>query len=782
MVGQRLAHFRIIEQIGAGGMGIVYRARDEQLDREVAIKILPTASFHDPTARARLLREARTASKLNHPHICTVYEVGESDGKVYIAMELVEGQTLSAQLAAAPLTVENVLHFGSQLADALAHAHERGVIHRDLKSANVVITAEGRAKVLDFGLAKRSVGVGSAEATTQTEFTQEGAVVGTLAYMAPEQLRGQPADARSDIWALGVVLYEMVGGARPFQGKTGFDLSSAIMNQAPRPLPSRTPVELRAVIERCLEKEPGRRYQRADEVRAALEAIQAGSLAPWAGWRYWLARRRWLALAAPVVVIAAVLVGLDVGGLRRRLLGGATPPRFDSLAVMALANLNGNPEQDYLAEGIREALITDLGKLRGLRRVIARSSMMGYQKTDKPLRQIARELGVNAVVTGAVQRQGDRVRITVQLINPATGEQLWAERYEREFRDVLSLEGEIVTAITREIRIQLTPQEQASLASARPVNPEAHEAYLKGKFYVNKFTPEGIEKGLAYFRQAIEKDPTHPMPYAMLAMALNMVGHGPAPPPDAFSRAKAAALKALELDGSLAEGHEAMGEIKLFTEWGDWAGAEQAFRRALELSPNLAEAHRIYSWFLFLTNKDEALVEMRRAIELDPLTPLWSSDLAWQYWSLRQPEKAIAEANKSLELDPQFGQSLCILGSVYAEKGMYNEAIAVQQKAGAAGPEWRACLGRTYALAGRKEEARKIAAERAKNPLPIDAWGLAEIYAALGDKDEAFRWLEEGYKIRVSYLPWIRQNPAYEPLRSDPRFQDLVRRMNLPVR
>ena len=570
MIGQRLAHFRVIEKIGAGGMGEVYKAHDEQLDRDVAIKVLPAGSFRDPTARARLLREARTASKLNHPHICTLHEVGEADGQAYIAMGLVEGQPLSARLAGGALPVEQVLRYGLQLADAVAHAHQRGIIHRDLKSANVIITPEGRAKVLDFGLAKRLGREELAEATTQTmdSLTGPGAVVGTLAYMAPEQLRGQPADARSDIWALGVVLYEMAAGQRPFQGQTGFELSSAILSQPPPPLPpgpsGTLPAELEAVIARCLEKEPAQRYQRSKEVQTALEAVQSGGPLPaWPAWKYALSRRRWLALATALVIIVAVLAVLDVGGLRGRLLGGAATPKFDSLAVLPLANLSGNPEQDYLAEGMHEALITDLAKLSGLRRVIARASVMSYQKTDKPLRQIARELGVNAVITGAVQREGDRVRITAQLINPATGEQLWANRYERELRDVLSLEGEIVTAITREIRVQLTPQEKARLASARPVNPEAHEAYLKGKFYINKSTPEGFEKGLAYFRQAIEKDPTHPLPYVMLALAYDTIGHSERPLPDAFEKSKALVQKALELDETLPEAQVALAEIKL---------------------------------------------------------------------------------------------------------------------------------------------------------------------------------------------------------------------------
>jgi len=779
MIGQTLGHYRIVEKIGAGGMGVVYRAHDEQLDRDVALKILPADSLNDETARARLLREARAAAALNHPHICTVHEVAEAEGQTYIAMEFVEGQPLSSRLVEGALPTEQVLRYGLQLADALGHAHERGVLHRDLKSANVVITTEGRAKVLDFGLAKRVSGNELDDATrSQVSLTVPGALVGTLAYMSPEQLRGQPADVRSDIWALGVVLYEMAAGAGPFKGQTGFELSSAILNQAPRRLPSPVPTELRAVIERCLEKEPGRRYQQAGEVRAALEAIQAGAVAPWEAWRYQLARRRWLALAGAAVVLGAVLVGVNAGGLRERLFGGGTTPKLGSLAVLPFENLSGDPDQEYLAEGIHEALITDLAKLSGLRRVTARSSVMRYQKTEKPLSQIARELKVDALITGAVVRSGNRVRITAHLINAATEEHLWSDSYERELRDVLSLQNEIVAAITRKTRLQLTPQEQARLASARPVNPEAYEAYLKGMFYLHKFTPEGFEKGLAYLQQAIEKDPADPLPHAGLALGYCLMGHERFP--DAFARAKAAAGRAQELGGALAETQLAFAEIKFYSDW-DLAGAEQDLRQALELNPSLAEAHRHYSWYLNVTGrKEEAFAEMKRTQEIDPLTPTYPADLGWQYWLAGRNDDAISEARKSLELNPNFAVALAVVGYGYAAKGMYDEAISAHQRAATADKHWRWPLGRTYALAGRKEEARKLARELQKDPMPINAFGLAGIYAALGEKDEAFRWLETAYQLRFSWMPWITIDHSFAPLRGDPRFQEMVQRVNTP--
>ncbi len=772
-----LSHYRILGQIGAGGMGVVYRAHDEQLQRDIALKVLPASTFTDPAARTRLLREARSAAALNHPNICTVYEVGEDDGQAYIAMELVEGTTLGAGLATGPRSPAEVTRLGAQLADALAHAHEHDIVHRDLKSANIVVTRDGRAKILDFGLAKRVNREVLDEVTrSEASLTEPGTVAGTLAYMAPEQLRGEPGNKHSDIWALGVVLYEMATGVLPFRGQTGYELSSAILDQPPRELPRRVPLELRAVIGRCLEKVPGRRYRSAGEVRAALEAIRAGEVS-WAAWRYVLARRRWMMAAAGVTLLLLIVAAANYERIRTRVLGGV--PRVQSLAVLPLENLSGDPEQDYLADGVHEALITDLAKLGGIKRVIARSSVMGYRKTSKPLSQIAKELGVDALISGSVLRSGDRVQITAHLIQAVNEQQLWGDRYERQLRDVLSLQNDIVSAITQAIRIQLSPQEKAQLSQARPVNPEAYEAYLKGRFYLNKLTPEGFQKGIAYLQHAVEKDPTNPLPYAGLALGYSLIGHEAMP--DAFTRAKAAALKAKALGGELAETEEALAENALYSEW-DYDRAAQGFKRAMALNPNLPEAHVHYSWYLELYgHQDQAYAEMKRAIELDPLTPLWPTWLAWQYWDAGRYDDAIAEVKKALELDPNLPWALYVLGALQAQKGMYSEAMATHQKAAAASATLRWALGHTYALAGRKEEARKIAAELARNPTPMDCWGLTEIYAALGEKEEAFRWFEEAYRTRFSFMPWIKTfNRPLDPLRSDPRFADMVRRVNAP--
>jgi serine/threonine protein kinase/Tfp pilus assembly protein PilF len=778
----RFGAYEIIAFIGAGGMGEVWKAQDTRLERDVALKVLPREVLTDESARARLLREARLASKLNHPHVCTIHEVGEAEGRAYIAMELVEGPSLSARLSEGPLPTEEVLLYGQQIADALSHAHERRIVHRDLKSANVIITPEGRAKVLDFGLAKQLSGEELVEVTTLTQvsLTAPGALTGTLAYMAPEQLRGRPADTRSDIWALGVVLYEMATGQRPFQGKTGFELSSAILNETPA-LPPTVPAELRAVIDRCLAKEPGQRFQKADEVSAALEAIRSGKSVAWATWRYTLARHSWLAVAVGVVVVAAILFGLNVAGLRGRLLGGGKALKFSSLAVLPLENLSGDPEQEYFADGTTEELITNLAKVSALK-VVSRTSVMQYKGTKKPLPQIAKELNVQAVIEGSVLREGGRVRITAQLIQASTDKHLWADSYERDLNSVLGLQNEIASTIANKVHAVLTPAERARLSGAHSVNPEAYEAYLKGKFYLNKMTEDGYEKGLTYLNQAVDKDPTNPQCYAALALAYSLIGHERHP--DAFAQAKAAARKAEELGGNPpAEMFLASGMTKLYSDW-DYAGAEKDLQRAMELNPSLGEAHRDYSWYLFLIgHRGEALAKMKKAQEVEPLTPLFYADRGWQYWWMGQNDKAIEEARKSLELDPNFNEGLHVLGTVYAEKAMYTEAITAHQKLAAVDPDWRWSLIRTLAQAGRKDEARKTLAKfLVMKPPATGAWAgwfLAEDYIALGDKDEAFRWLEASYKERHSFLPWISDNPAYAPLHGDPRFQDLAQRMHV---
>jgi len=808
MLGKIISHYRILEKLGGGGMGVVYKAEDSTLGRQVAVKFLPEEWSKDRQALERFKREARAAAALNHPNICTIHEIGEHEGQPFLVMELLEGETLKQRVSAKPLKVNEIVDLAIPLALALEAAHAKGIVHRDIKPANIFLTQEGQAKILDFGLAKvaRAGGPSSVTDVSTESLTAPGVVAGTVQYMSPEQALGEPVDARTDLFSFGSVLFEMATGRVPFPGSTLGETIAHILHSQPEAMGrfnSEVPAELERITLKCLEKKPEERYQSAKELRVDLQrlkrdtesgrvgaglvpAAEAGAVVRTRAGRPRGAplRKRWIVaiVGAAAMVVAAVLIARNVGGLRDRLLGPVGPPRIESLAVLPLENLMGDPQQEYFADGMTEELTTELSKIGALK-VISRTSAMQYKGAKKPLPQIARELGVQGVVEGSVMREGNTVRITVQLIDAPTDKHLWAESYQREMHGVLTLTAEVARAIAGEIKVRVTPEEQVRLARARPVNPEAYEAYLKGKFYLNKMTPEGFEKGLAYMQQAIDKDPASPLPYAGLALSYSIIGHER--DVHAFERARAAARKAEELGGEpLAEMYAALGMIELLSDW-DYAAAEKDLRRAMELDPSIGQAHRNYSWYLFLIGRrDEALAEMRRAQEVEPLTPLFFADRGWQYWWAGQNDKAIEEARKSLELDPNFNEGLYVLGVMYAEKGMYAEAIAAHQKMGAVDPDWRWGLARTYAQAGRKDEARRVLAKfLGEKPKPTGAWAgwfLAEIYAALGEKDEAFRWLEAAYKERHSFLPWLADNPAYAPLRSDPRFQDLVRRMNLP--
>ena len=790
--GSRFGPYEILAPVGEGGMGQVWRAHDTRLDRDVALKVLPTETLTDKTARARLVQEARLASKLNHPYICTIYEVGESDGQTYIAMELVEGQPLSARLAEGPLPVEEVLRYGQQLADALGHAHERRVVHRDLKSANVVLTPQGRVKILDFGLAKRLTDEQLADATTvaRHSLTEPGTVAGTLAYMAPEQLRGQPADARSDIWALGVVLYEMAGGQRPFQGQTGYELTSAVLKEAPPALPPAVPAPLAAVIERCLVKEAGERYQRGAEVQAALEAVASGGKAArWPTWRaaVW-GRRRLLGRAAAafaLLLIAATLVALDVGGVRSRVMGRANPLK---LAVLPFTNLSGDAGQEYLSDGLTQEMITLLGRLHSATlSVIARTSVMRYKNTDTPVNQIGRELGVDYVLEGSAGRQANSIRITAELIKVADQTQVWADKYERDFSDILTVQGQVAQNVARALAVELLPAEEARLAIVRTINPEAYEAFLKGYSLWQTLQAADVDAAERYFRAALEKDPSYAPAISGLAGVWLVRGQmGLASPSEAGQKAKPLALQALALDDNSAEAHDALAEVLAWNEW-DWAGAEREWKRALELNPNFANAHAYYAHYLAIMKRAaEAVSHSERALKLDPFNPLYHSLYGIVLVSFRRYDDALAAAHKAIAIRADTSLAYGVIQRVYLGKGMRKEQLADQRLRIATDPERVAAFDRGLAEGGYEGAQRAIAdvlaARYGKSKTPNAAGTAAAIamrYLDAGDKERAIAWLQKAYDDRDQNLPYIGM-PNWDPLRTDLRFQALLRRIGLP--
>ena len=503
MIGETLGRYRIVDTIGSGGMGVVYRAHDPTLDRDVALKLLHAQALDSESSRSRFLREARALSQLNHPHICTIYEIGEADGRTFIAMEYVRGRPLSSVIPADGLAIETMVRYGAQIANAIGHAHEHGIVHRDLKSSNVAITPESAVKVLDFGLAKHIEGnregvvqtqTGSERSTLKAGMTEPGVVMGTPGYMAPEVLVGQPADARADIWALGVILHEMATGSLPFSGPTPMEFAAAILKEPPAPLPARVSPMLRGIVQRCLAKDPGQRYQAAGEVRAALEAAASEPV--------FVVRSSRPAVRRVAFVVAGVLAAALVAAVAVNKIGWQSNPTaapIRSVAVLPLENLSGDPEQEYFADGMTEQLTADLSSIAMLR-VISRTSVMQYKKARKALPVIARELNVDGVIEGSVVRAGDKVRITTRLIRAGTEETLWARSYERDLRDVLALQSEVAKSVASEVGITLTSQEQARLASARPVDPEAHRLYLLGRFHANQGTEEGLRKAIQYLR------------------------------------------------------------------------------------------------------------------------------------------------------------------------------------------------------------------------------------------------------------------------------------------
>ncbi len=786
LVGFGLGHYRIVEKIGAGGMGEVYRAHDEHLDRDVAIKVLPPQTFSDDSARKYFRREALALSKLNHPNIATIHDFDTQQGIDFLVMEYVPGLTLNDRIADHALTEKELAQLGLQLVEGLAAAHEQHVIHRDLKPNNLRLTPDGRLKILDFGLAKLAESA-TPEAETESR-TQAGA--GTLPYMSPEQLRGERVDARSDIWAAGTVLYEMATRHTAFHEKTATATADAILHKPPAP-PGRLALELSPglefVILKCLEKEAENRYQSAKDLAVDLRRLSTPSSANPITAADLRPRRRLVKTAIEgiimLMIVVALLVALNTGGWRDRLLGHDGQPQIGSLAVLPLTNLSHDPEQDYFADGMTEALITDLARTTNLR-VISRTSVMHYKGTERSLPEIARELHVDAVVEGSVQRSENRVRITAQLIRAVTDQHLWADSYERDLQDVLGLQDEVAHAITQQVEGKLSQKKDAPPQSSRPVNPEAYEAYLKGRYYWNKRDRASLEKSLAYFNDAIAKDPNYALAYAGLADVYVVLGSDWATAPkDVNQKAKAAAQKALQIDDSLAEAHTSLGSI-YHNEW-NWQGAEREFKRAIELNPNYATAHQWYSIYLATTGRfDETVKEATKAAELDPLSLIVSASLGNRLNEARRYEDAANQCRKTLEMDPNFGLAYGCLGISSVNEGHFQEGIpqlkrAVELLPGS--PYFIGQLGMAYARSGDHAQARKVLSQLKDPSQPhLPNYNIAMVYAGLADKEQAISWLKKGYEERNDDLLDMKIEPVFDPVRSDPRFQELIHHMGFP--
>ena len=774
--GARLGHYEVTGFIAAGGMGEVYRARDTQLGRDVAIKRVG-AEFADPRAAKRLIREAQHASSLTHPNICTIYEVGNDDGVPFIVMELIEGRPLAAVLREGRPALATALRYAIDVADALDHAHGRRVVHRDLKSANIVIDSGGKAVVLDFGLAKRLAKNGEPHTVDSVPGNKHGPA-GTLSHMAPEVLLGGRADARSDIWSFGVLLYELVTGRLPFKGRTEFETSASILNESPTPVEHPVPLALRLVIARCLVKDPASRYQRASDVREALKRIGADRSWP-VVWRLLLNRRRG-ALQITAVATCLTLAALSDARVRQHF--AVTAPRVGTLAVLPLANDADKDGEDVFGAGMTEALTAQLGET-GAVRVMSRASVVHAARSGSAASEIGRTLGADAVLHGAVERTADRIRLRLRLTDVTTGRVLWSDAFERSTREVLVLQADAVRTLADGIRASLRPDVRERLTVVRAISPDVYQAYLKGRYAWNQRTPDSLRVAVDHFTRALELDATYAPAHAALAECYNQFGTvlvGTGSPREYRPRAAAEAIKALQLDSNSAEAHAALGFVHHY-EW-RWTDAEKELSRAIELNPNYAFAHVYYGNLLMsLKRYDESVRHAHIARDLDPFSLGINANLGWMLGAAGRHDEAIAQLTRTVALDPAYPQARTRLAEVLIFAGRYEEALPHVHEAVRLtnrSPSALGQLAKTYALLGRAGEARAVLDEvlALARDRYVPPASLFLVYQAFGETETALDWLERAYEEHSNFLAYIGQQ---DDLRSNPRFQLLLRRVGL---
>jgi TolB-like protein/predicted Ser/Thr protein kinase/lipoprotein NlpI len=768
--------YNIIEELGRGGMGVVYKAEDTKLKRTVALKFLPAELTHVPEVKTRFIREAQAAASLDHPNICMVHEFDEAEGKPFISMAYIEGRSLKEKLVSGPLETEEALRIAMQVAEGLQEAHNKGIVHRDIKTGNIMVTERGQVKIMDFGLARTA---------ERTLLTKEGTTMGTVAYMSPEQTQGEEVDHRTDIWSFGVVFYEMLTGKLPFKGEHEQAIVYSIQKEKPKPvtdLRSEIPVSIEQVINKALEKNPEKRYQEIDKLLDDLKSISAGIVpeeirARIKKEKLRRKKRAILYAGAAIVIVALVIVALS--------LFTGPAEAIESIAVLPLENLTGDVEKEYFVDGVTDELIGQLSQISALR-VISRQSMMRYRDSDKLLPEIARELHVDAVVVGSVQQAGDIVRIRVQLIDALPEEQnLWGQTYEQPMTEILAMYNKVARAIVNEVQITLTPKEEARLSTALQVNPQAYEAYLRGMSHLYRFTPPELDAALYYFEQALEIDPDYALAYAGISLVwVSRQQYGFVMPSEATPKAKEAAQRALELDDTLPDVHYTLAIIRTWSDW-DWEGGEQAFKRALELKPNFAEALAYYSTLLcYMDRMDEALAMADRAMQLDPINSLILSISATPYEYLRRYDDAIELAHKALRTSPNDLLVQIMLWNAYYMKGMYEESLESAKAVftGLGFAEISEIMAEGYEENGYHGAMMSAADTMAEfsNQTYSSPYLIAEMYVFAGDKDKAMEWLERAYEMRDPIMPYV-SSPYFDLLDDDPRYQDLLRRMNLPV-